>query len=408
MKKLTLYSIYHSIHTINLFQYLSKYWDLSLIAYLDSLKFDKQKLSIYDQIKEQPKIIADLTFAPSIGNYIVSHPFRSLGDLFLSRNQFRKIIFYRRKAISVSKILADIQPDIIYTHQLDAALIAYLCGYKPYVITFWGSDLYQYLDKFKQRKLVRNCIYNAAKIHTMNDEMKQNLIEKFKVSPEKILVQNFGVDVSRFPKNANKKLLKEKYGIKEEFVILSSRFSYNKEIFRLDIIIKAFGKIKEKEPDLDIRLIFINNVLREENLKELADELDLSDKITFTEFLEGNEYVDYLMMSDLAVQCPLHDGVSVSVMESLAAGLPIITTRGTGTEVNVKDNFNGIFLNERNANEIADKILFVLKDKEKLSKLSLNARKWAEEHCQRNKAMKNISELLFSIVRNFEADRVDL
>lgn len=408
MEKLTLYSIYQSIHTINLFQHLSGYWDLSLITYLDSLNLDQKILSRYEQIKEKPKIIADLTYAPKIRNYILSHPFRSLYDLFLSRNQFRKMIYYRRKAISVLKILADFQPSILYTHQLDTALIAYLSGFKPYVITFWGSDFYQNLEKIKQKKLIRDCICNAAKIQTMNDEMKQYLIERFGVLPENIHVQNFGVDISRFPVNVNKKSLKEKYGIKEKFVILSSRFSLDKEIFRLDLIIEAFKKIKEKQPDFDVRLIFINNVLREETLKELVDKLGLTEEITFKEFLEGNEYVDYLMLADVTVQCPLHDGVSVSVMESLAAGSPIITTRGTGTEVNVKENINGVFLNERSATEIADKILLVLLDKEKLSLLSKNARKWVEDHCQRTIAMKKISEMLFSAIKNHEIDRVDI
>ncbi len=284
---------------------------------------------------------------------------------------------------------------------MDYGIIAYLSGFRPYAITYWGSDIYRDLFDYKFKSLITQSINSAEKVQTVNEEMKNLLVKHLAIDPDKIFVQNFGAEIERFPPVSNKETLqkiRQKYGYKEKHLILSTIYSIVKKLFRLDLILQAFKIMLEKNPNLNSRLIFINKADKQHDLKQLAVDLGIADKVSFFGFLENEAYSDIIRMVDINVQCPFYDSVGVSLMESLAAGIPVISTHVTGAEINLFDNYNGLFLDSRDPEEIAQKMAKLLLDNELYKTLSKNAHEWATKNCSKEKAMSEISKQFYQIL----------
>lgn len=398
MKKLTLYSAYKSTHTHTLFSHLSKTWDTNLLVPSNEIQLAKDIIETYKSINSNVQIKTDHEYIKSVSKFLFQTPLSSFADLIKGRNQFKKLIFLRRRAESVSKTLSNLETDLLYTHQIDLGLIAFLSKFKPYVMTFWGSDLYRDVPQFKDKTLINNALDSAALIHAVNQEQKNILMKDFAVSEEKIFVQHFGADIERFQPIKNKEIIKKKFGFKEKFIILSARYSSDPNLFRLDLIAKAFKTLLDQHPQIDARLIFINRANNDLKLQELIMNLKLEDKVSFLGLLDGSQYEEIIKISDVFIQCPQYDSVGIALMEALAAGVPIITTPVTGALINVKDGYNGFFIEKRNSDLLADNLSKILLDDQLRKKLSSNAYNWAVNNCSRKPAMFAINQKLTQIL----------
>jgi len=398
MKKLTLYSVYNSTHTQSLFSHLSETWDTNLLIPSNEKQLAKDIIEIYKSVNSNVQIKTDHEYIKSVSKFLFQTPLSSFTDIIKSKNQFKKLTFLRRRAESVATTLSNLETDLLYTHQIDLGLIAYLSKFKPYVMTFWGSDLYRDVPQFKDKTLIKNALDSAALIHVVNQEQKNILIRDFTVSEEKIFVQHFGADIDRFQLNKNKEIIKKNFGFKEKFIILSARYSLDPNLFRLDLIARAFKTLLDKHPQLNARLVFINRANKDLELLELIKNLKLEDKVSFLGLLEGSQYEEIVKISDVFVQCPQYDSVGVALMEALAAGVPIITTPVTGALINVKDGYNGFFIEKRDSELLADNLSKILLDDQLRKKLSSNAYNWAVNNCSRKSAMLAINQKLKQIL----------
>jgi glycosyltransferase involved in cell wall biosynthesis len=275
-----------------------------------------------------------------------------------------------------------------------------LSGFRPFVITFWGSDLYRDVKQFKNKSIISDMLNSAELVHVVNEEHKEFLINDYSISEQKIFVQNFGADVEKFKPITNKDEIKKRLGIKEKYIILSARYSKDSNLFRLDIVAKAFRKLVEDYPKLDVRLIFANNANLDEELNQLTEKLNIKNKVTFTGFLEGEKYQEMVKISDVFLQIPYYDSVGIALMEAMAAGVPVISTKVDGAKINLKDSYNGFFVEKREPNLIVEKLAHILCDDNLRKSLGKNANEWAIKNCDRNVAMKNISDKLLKVIAN--------
>lgn len=79
-------------------------------------------------------------------------------------------------------------------------------------------------------------------------------------------------------------------------------------------------------------------------------------------------------ISDLTVLLSNHgEGVSNSIMESMAWGVPVIATNNGGTPEIIKDNINGMLINEQNPDVVSDMITSLIDASAKLAQMGKNA-----------------------------------
>ncbi|HEY4966013.1 MAG TPA: glycosyltransferase [Puia sp.] len=118
-------------------------------------------------------------------------------------------------------------------------------------------------------------------------------------------------------------------------------------------------------------------------MKEKVPESLLSGKqIVFTGKRDDVESI--LQIIDVGVLLSVaenhQEGVSNSIIETMASGKPVIASRGGGTEEVVIDNYNGYLIDPHSERQLAEKIDELFADKKHLLELGKNARRFVQEN----------------------------
>ena len=136
-------------------------------------------------------------------------------------------------------------------------------------------------------------------------------------------------------------------------VLFLSRLVREKGIYEL---VDAFLMLAPDYPGL--KLVIAGNGPEEARLRDYIEKTGISDRVSFTGYVRGADKVRILKAAGLFVFPSYYgEGCPVSLLEAMAAGLPLVTTRAGGIPHIVKDLENGLLLNKcdawRNSNSHA-------------------------------------------------------
>jgi len=99
-------------------------------------------------------------------------------------------------------------------------------------------------------------------------------------------------------------------------------------------------------------------------LQELAEELEVKNRVIFLGQIDHKEILKYLKISDIFIRPSLSEGLGNSFLEAMAAGLPVIGTSVGGIPDFLEDRKTGLFCRVRNPQNIAGKVKELLSDNE--------------------------------------------
>jgi glycosyltransferase involved in cell wall biosynthesis len=86
----------------------------------------------------------------------------------------------------------------------------------------------------------------------------------------------------------------------------------------------------------------------------------------------------YLSIMDVFVLPAWWEGFGNVLVEAAAMGIPVISTKGTGTRDAVSDGFNGILVDVKNATQLASAMFELKENKEKRIQMGKNGIEWAK------------------------------
>lgn len=163
-------------------------------------------------------------------------------------------------------------------------------------------------------------------IIAISDMVKQDMMHWYQIPEERITVVYNGVDIERFhPRNRQyREEIRRRYGIGEELVILF--VSNNFRMKGLGFLIRALAEVK-KEDHPSLRLLVLGRDRKEPYLR-LAKKIGISEEVVFAGSTDEPE--KYYGAADLLVHPTFYDACSLTVLEALASGLPVITTASNG------------------------------------------------------------------------------
>ena len=164
-----------------------------------------------------------------------------------------------------------------------------------------------------------------------------------------------------------------------------------------DQIINTFSKIPE---NLNVKLIFLGDGDERTSLEKLTNELKQSHRIIFKGAV--NDVNNQLINADFYLSNSDSEGMSNSLLESMALGIPAIVSNVSGVDEIVIDNQNGFIFEPRNENELYEKLIKAINcPEEDYIKMSSSA----SHHILKNFSIELISreyiKLYRSLVNNF-------
>ncbi|HEY1871279.1 MAG TPA: glycosyltransferase [Chitinophagaceae bacterium] len=212
-------------------------------------------------------------------------------------------------------------------------------------------------------------------------------IRSYRTPLEKSVCIYNGIDFGRF--NNLRPVAEVKAEILGErpenaFVIaMVATFSRRKDY---ETLINTAVKMCAVNSDLTFLLVGSGPML--EQMKEkVPGNLMMNKQIIFTGKRDDVESV--LQIIDLGVLMSVaenhQEGVSNSIIETMASGKPVIASRGGGTDEVIIDNYNGYLIDPNSENQLREKIELLLNDRDRLLELGQNARKYVEENFELDK-----------------------
>lgn len=242
-----------------------------------------------------------------------------------------------------------------------------------------SKKLVEYLTLFLCDKLVEELIVPTKKTYNL-------FKEKYKVKRNVNIIPT-GIDVSRFYKeNIDKEKVNE---LRRDLKL--SRFNFNilyvgriaKEK-SIDFLINNFKDIVKKIPRA--KLIIVGDGPDMKELIDLVDKNKLNRNCLFTGKVPWNEVPLYYMLSSVFVTASKSETQGLTVIEAMAASKPVVAINDESFSLVIESYKDGILFNDDK--EYKDAIYKLYKDRKLRDKISLEARKTANNYSDLSYAKK--------------------
>jgi len=312
-------------------------------------------------------------------------------DLVLSGGfEFKDISLpkiYRNKKLKILKDIIDSgKIDIVHAHGGVAGMYArfYKKKYQSNVKVIHTIHGIHYIHS---RNILRRKLslyieqyladYADAYICETNSDLK-TAIELKILNPSKTTVINNGIDLRKFGKRSVDESLKLCLGITDkDFVIGNvSRFDEQKN---QKLLVEILPDVLKRIPEARLLLVGDGHLI--ESVKNLAHKLDVSDKVIFTG--ARNDLFSIYPLINVFVFPSLWEGLSLTLLESLASGSCIIAGRIPSNKEILSDGIDGLLFDLSDKEDLKDKIVSLYNDKEKRLHLSKNASGLSEKFNER-------------------------
>lgn len=261
--------------------------------------------------------------------------------------------------------------DVIHANWSINGLIAGLAGIimrTPVVTTLRGEDITK-SERSKLFKIIlRLCLATNKKIISVSEAINNQLTENFPNHLNKLVFLPNGVD-SNFLEAVN---LCGQDGDKDENTL--EILTVGSLIPRKGVkdIINALSKIKETESNF--RLSIIGTGVEKKHLEEIVNSLGLSKHVKFLGNVSPQEMPDYYMQADVFILASYSEGRPNVILESFAAGVPVIASKIDGVTELVEEKITGLLFLPGDSKQLATKIKLLKKNKELRSDLAKRGR----------------------------------
>ncbi|MFB6341493.1 glycosyltransferase family 4 protein [Saccharicrinis sp. FJH62] len=333
---------------IDVFNEMAKYYDLTILflnANSDGFVYNRKQL--LDLLEAKYKFIDN-------GFKIGTKPFR----------------------FGLIKIIRSIQPEVIFSHEYSPASVLLSTLLKLKVFTFklviTTSDNIQMAKEVKSIKaLMRKYILSQSLgIIVYSKEVQDWYIHKFpklKVSvcpniqnPESLLKYQ-----NKFEELMYQYRQKFSLNIQDRIILYTGRLVHVKG---LDLLINAFSKVSCD----NCKLLLIGDGKEKERLEELAENLNMNEKVIFAGYYSGAELYAWYRLAQFFVLPSRYEPFGAVVNEALVYGCPVIASKYIGALDFIKDGDNGLIFDPLNEQNFVDTLDLALKKFELADKKAKN------------------------------------
>ena len=229
----------------------------------------------------------------------------------------------------------------------------------------------------------------------VSEAVRRTRLEREKFPPDKIITIHNGIDVEYFELLPEKKNALEFFGLSadEPHPVVGVLANLRKQKGHFEII-EALPSICEKLPE--IKIIFAGKDFSEGEVQRRAREKGVQDRIVFAGFVKDSRQL--LAASDILLLPSHWEGFPVSVLEAMAAGVPVIATPVGGVPEMIKNNETGILIPPGSPRAIEDAVVSLVEDPQKAEGLSKRAREVVRKRFDINTMVEKYQDIYIELL----------
>ena len=261
----------------------------------------------------------------------------------------------------------------------------------PIIVDHWhGFTRFNRKRRFICRFLSR---YTALSL-AVSQGVQQYLLQQLHLPPEKVRVLYNGIDLERCRRHRDRAEMRAALGIpaNEPVVGMVARLDHwakgHGELFQ------ALALVHARHP---LRCLVIGGGRRQPEMAAMVQELSLTPWVNFLG--HRDDIPDLLACLDIFVLPSHSEGVSRSLLEAMASGLPVVVSEAGGSPEVVQSEVNGLVVPVKNAPALAHALIRLLDDPQWAKQLGLAASQRVADFFSLDRLGQELNEIYAELVK---------
>lgn len=288
----------------------------------------------------------------------------------------------------LKRVIRQVRPDVIHAGPIQTcALLAALSGFRPLVSMSWGSDLLKDADRDCAWRWATRYALKHSAVLVGDCRAVQEKAAQFGFPAEQVVLFPWGVDLQQFAPGQVENV-RQRRNWQKSFVVLSLR-SWE-PLYGVDNVVRAFARAAQVEPAL--RLLLLGNGSQAQIIRRTVMQYELQERVNYGGQVSNKDLAQIYHAADLYVSASHSDGSSVSLMEALGCGLPVLVSDIPGNREWITDGQEGWLFPNGDEEALAEGMLRAARQPEILDNMRIASRRLAEERADWNKNFQKLLE----------------
>lgn len=280
------------------------------------------------------------------------------------------------------KRLRALHPDVVHTYNvgaIDVAIWARLAGVRRVVHAEHGRDVSDPNgNNSKYRWLRRTLAPSISRFVPVSEDLDRWLCQDIGIAADKVELIRNGVDTTRYrPREADEQEAGQREFAPEDATLIGSVGRLD-AVKAFDTLIAAVAELNQIAPACNPHLVIVGDGPERAALDARIDALGVADRVTLAGL--RHDIDEILPNLDIYACSSIAEGISLTLLEAMASGLPIVATRVGGNPELVVDGQTGRLVPAGNSQTMAAALRGLAESPEELTKMGHAAR---ERVCER-------------------------
>ena len=189
---------------------------------------------------------------------------------------------------------------------------------------------------------------------------------------------------------------RQEYNIKEKYIVLFlGRINWIKG---LEFLVESFSELAKSRSDVILVMVGPDEGYKA-TLDKLIDNLNLSDKVLFTGFLDGVEKLSALLDADVMVQTSLYEQGAWAPFEAVLCNTPIVVSSNSGAGEDVRRIDAGYLVEYGNKQDLVTKIQYIFDNPAEAQEKTQAAKEYIKTNLSLEKGVEQYENLYQEVMR---------
>lgn len=280
------------------------------------------------------------------------------------------------KVILLRKIIRKWKPDLIHAHYATSyGLLGALAGFKPFIVSVWGTDVFGYDEGQKWTLPVLKHVFSKATLICSTSHCMKEQTKKFTNKP---------IEVIPFGSNPEKFKLVRKAFSNPQKLILASIKPVN-ETYGISYLLEALPTILRfaKDKNIDVELWLVGNLSEKHaaSYHNLLDKYQIRSHVKFTGRIKPENLPEVFNECDIIINnSVVNESFGVTLVEAMMCERPLIITPAPGPLEITRNGTLAKVVPMRNPDALAHAVIEIFNNKAFFIDLAKKSRLHALEH----------------------------